>query len=295
MAKTKEKTLIIHLMWGLPASGKTTFCETCNFDTVIDCDKIVLSRSKKDPLDRLVSKIEESMRDVKTNDIALDGLFTTNDQVDKLFGLIIKKFSGINVKFRIYFWEEDRDACLYNDLHRTGREKRSLVTIKNADFEKPSKELLKKYNMTGRNVFKKEVIRRGAFEIWIEKLAEKMEWDISSGTYCDIDKTDWTLKSARWSLGGRSNDCWGGSYSIDPDTPPESFNLFDDLLTEICPNVSFLIYKKLYNNTVNVESYRDYDYYGGSESYNWYSCDLQELYRYMKDMDLIQEEVACQS
>ncbi|MGL5647753.1 MAG: hypothetical protein ACRDDY_07875, partial [Clostridium sp.] len=69
-----------------------------------------------------------------------------------------------------------------------------------------------------------------------------------------------------------------------------NFDEFDSLMENVCPNMSFLKYNKIKNNCINVDQYYDSDYYGGSETINYYTCDIENLYNMLVDFDLIDED-----
>lgn len=96
-----------------------------------------------------------------------------------------------------------------------------------------------------------------------------------------------TLVSKTWSGGGTAGSCWNDDLStISPDTPLE-FVEFDDMLNEICPNITFLQYKTLRNKCTEIVQYESRDYYGGCETYLYHKCDLEKLWGIMKQMQLV--------
>ena len=99
-------------------------------------------------------------------------------------------------------------------------------------------------------------------------------------------RSDNTLVSKDWSNGGTSCDCWGGTYNITPN-PPLEFVEFDDMLSKICPHISFLQYKQLYNKCTEIVTYSDRDYYGGCITYSYHKCDLMKLWDMLNEMNII--------
>lgn len=96
-----------------------------------------------------------------------------------------------------------------------------------------------------------------------------------------------TLVSETWSGGGTVGSCWDNRLStIAPDAPKE-FVEFDEMLSKICPNISYLQYKTLYNTCHEIITYNDRDYYGGCETILYHKCDLQKLWGKMKEMELV--------
>ena len=100
-------------------------------------------------------------------------------------------------------------------------------------------------------------------------------------------RVDDTLVSETWSNGGTAGSCWSSTLAnISPDTPKD-FVEFDEMLANVCPNISFVQYKILYNTCHEVVTYREHDYYGGCESYSYHICDLQKLWGKMKEMQIV--------
>lgn len=98
---------------------------------------------------------------------------------------------------------------------------------------------------------------------------------------------DDTLVSETWSNGGTAGSCWSDTLStIAPDTPKE-FVEFDDMCSKVCPNITFIQYKILYNECHEIITYSEGDYYGNRETYSYHKCDLQKLWAKMREMKLI--------
>ena len=92
------------------------------------------------------------------------------------------------------------------------------------------------------------------------------------------------LISNTWSLGGTYGSCWDDQlHSISAEPQPASFVEFDNLIEKIDPNIGFLKYKKIYNNCVEISTYRDHDYYGGSTENAQFKCDLKKLYNMLEE------------
>lgn len=86
-----------------------------------------------------------------------------------------------------------------------------------------------------------------------------------------------------WRSGGiGGGSCWdeGESrhYPIIGDPEPE-FEDLDLLLEAICPDVSFLNYKKLMKESLmETGSETEYEYYGNSTTYSYKQIELKKLY-----------------
>lgn len=239
----------VELLWGLPGSGKTYYAEGKKNCVIIDLDKLI---KKQNFLEILIKRVKKSKKDV-----VIDGLITTNEFAEK----ILKEIK--NCKIKIIFWEEDRESCLFNDKGR--RKLNSETSIKNLPLEVPENGLLKRYSA---KLVKMRVVRKPEHIVWLQ------EKGVSE------------LKSERWCLGGTYGSCYGHSGVIEPSDQLISFREFDDFLLGICPDLSFLKYKKLYNETVSVETEWEGDYYGGNVSYARYVCDLSKLYYLLKELNL---------
>lgn len=90
-----------------------------------------------------------------------------------------------------------------------------------------------------------------------------------------------------WSGGGTSGNCWDDHISeFSGDLEPE-FNTLDEILAEICPNITFLKYKNIYSQIVKSDSRSEGDYYGGSETIYEKSFRLYNLYNELIAKNLI--------
>ena len=249
----------IHLMVGLPGSGKSSWAKN-NINKVINLDNYnILTDS-----DEVEREIGYSLWFGSVEkDICIDTLITTNVGLNKLIEIVKKRFNRSinNVKFIIHFWKENRELCLKNDEGR--RDISSGVTIRNAPLEYP--------NISITNV---------KYEIVEHEVYEKTFYEKKFVKYSDI------LKSERWSVGGSWCNCWGDSGTIEPDEPKE-FDEFDNLLEELCPNITFLQYKKIRKECVTCEEDSERDYYGGCEYFNYWSCDMKKLYDKLVEFNLI--------
>ena len=284
----------VHILMGLPGSGKSYFANHWNYENsrdifteyfyIIDLDEymckgdtledtLIFTFDQKEVLGRVWSNYEPTKRI-----IFVDGLILTFDNLNKVIETCLKYFNvdktNDSVVFNIHHWNEDRETCLINDSIRTkfgNREESSSITIKNAPYDNiehyhrlDTKDINVKYNVIKHNVFKLD-----DFQYILNEYANE----------------EANMVSETWSNGGTSCDCWGGTYNITPDNPLE-FVEFDDILSKICPNISFLQYKQLYNKCTEIVTYSDRDYYGGCETYSYHKCDLKKLWEVMREMEL---------
>ena len=94
--------------------------------------------------------------------------------------------------------------------------------------------------------------------------------------------------SVEWRVGGmRGGSCWGDHpYPIDADDEPE-FNVLDQILELICPNISFLQYKNISSQAIVRGEYRDNDYYGNYTDYKTKTIILKNLFDVLRNKGLI--------
>lgn len=93
-----------------------------------------------------------------------------------------------------------------------------------------------------------------------------------------------------WTSGGVSggscyNDDYDSHYAIAGDPEPE-FSSLDGLLVDICPNISFLQYKKLLSLTKH-DTYTSNEYYGNSRVTSFKHIRLKELYEELVKLKVI--------
>lgn len=269
-----EKTKIT-IITGLPGSGKTTLA-----DKLWNKDKsqsiIHLDDCRNKSLDDIMKNafcnfsFYAKYVDNGKKDFIFEGLLLTNEDISNFINAIKQYRSDLNII--IHYFREDRKTCLYNDIGR--REKDASVTIRNAKYEEPNGEYIKEH--TG------VTIRKQLHNV-VPKSSVDMFYDIKGISYK-------RLTSASWSLGGTYGSCWDDHLSpIAPDETPE-FTEFDELVEKICPNITFMQYKKLYKNCVTTEKESVSDYYGGTEYRANYVCNLEQLYYDLEEMGLVDVE-----
>jgi hypothetical protein len=259
----------ITLLWGLPGSGKTTYAESLQRNvmvSVVDLDG--LQKGMKFLEDKVISALSSS------DHVILDGLITTNFSALRIMDAIHQKMSSrYKLLWEIVYWHPDIDACLWNDRER--RSQNSEITIRHTKVEEPSRELLDAFDITEKRFIKKKVVRKPVWFMW---------GDDNIGT---IEK-DGILKSMEWSLGGTVRGYDGYESRVYPESQPIAFKEFDQLMEKLCPNISFMQYKLIYNECVSVNSdLGRSDYYGGSTSHARFECDLAKLYLMLEEKGLL--------
>lgn len=87
--------------------------------------------------------------------------------------------------------------------------------------------------------------------------------------------------SVTWTLGGMTGgSCWGdrADRPVEPEPEPPLSDL-DDILELICPEMTFLKYRRIVNRVVVIGTEGGGgDYYGNYSSYGKKSVDFNDLY-----------------
>lgn len=274
----KIKISTLHILVGLPGSGKTTFflkqaqkTPFCNI-SYIDFDTIKKNARFKDSRELEEYYSHEIYLAGGAKDTYVDGLFLTPDDFDFIVSLYLNcpRYNIINVCFE--YWEPNVEACLWNDKNR--RTISSSVSIRKLVVHKPDvKYFTEKYPTV-------------SFSCQHHTIVKKPEWKIFFGEYgIFLDKNDHILKSPDWTVNGTNRDYNGNEWPITPDEPLE-FDAFDELLEKICPTITFLQYKNLKKKCVHIEEGHSSDYYSSCVT-NYWVCDLDKLYEELKEKNLI--------
>lgn len=280
------------VMIGLPASGKTTFAKNYynQYNKIgyysskgyrinhIDFDKFFESyRYNKYEKSVAIEKIINDHISLNhDNEVILDGLFLTNEDIIRILNKVRDRYDMTHIE--IHYWKPNIENCLWNDKYR--RQEHSEITIKNAKINVTNieEEIKTKYANVDVKIIEHEVIR-------------KPEWKVFADKY-NIELNDTLkMKSASWCLGGSYQNCWGTGGSVSSEDQPTSYEDFDLLLEKICPNITFLQYKKLYNSCIEIETYNEHDYYGGSTEHAYFECDIEKLYNGLKQIGLTDQEL----
>ena len=261
------------ILMGLPGSGKTTFAEKYakkhNLDWKQEVNHIDIDSIKERGYITSTEEILKKYFKEHIKDNIIDGLFTCTKDVIHVINSLPYQRNNIE----IHYWIPDKEKCLYNDTGR--RRLSSKNTILNVMLEYPDIDLIKeKTKVKNLSIITHEVEKK---PLWMVKTDEL-------GLYVMDDKY---LCSDSWNLGGTCCDCWGGAYSVTPEPQPASFSEFDNLLESLCPDLSFLKYKKLYHQCVDIEQGIENDYYGGSIHHAFYRCDIQKMFEMLDEWNLI--------
>lgn len=268
----------LHILVGLPGSGKTTFyleqTKKAPYHSIhyIDFDTIKRNARFKDSKDLKEYYAHEIYLLGGAKDTYVDGLFLTPDDFDFIVSLYLDcpRYNIKNVRFE--YWEPNVEACLWNDKNR--RTISSSVSIRKLVVHQPDvKYFAGKYPTI-------------SFSCQHHTIVRKPEWKVFfGGLGIRLDKNDNVLRSPDWTVSGTNNDYNGNEWPIDPDEPLE-FDAFDELLEKICPTITFLQYKNLKKKCVHIEKEHSSDYYSSCVTNHWV-CDLDKLYEELKEKNLI--------
>lgn len=271
---------------GLPGSGKSTYAaelsniskRTMDRSLFIDCDMYMFDPAYSFLNMKSIDAVLRRYLAVTSNFnvICIDGLITTNEQVQTVINLCHLKMNVYSKpdEFRIIIdhWDEDRETCLHNDKFR--REHSSETTIRNMQLDNPD-----------------------GYQFDSEIPVEVVHHTVKKKTMYEAvllpkssNNRPGKLVSERWTTGGNWKDCWGGESIIHPEGAKDFIEL-DELLGQICPNITFLQYKKLEKSCVSIEYDYENDYYGGRQNYAMWVCDLKSLYETLSEMNLITDDL----
>lgn len=214
--------------------------------------------------------------------VILDGLFLTNSSrksvIQSLIDYVEQKNTQNGYCYRIIynFWNEDRETCLHNDKGRRCVD--SSITIKNAPYEPVDMDYIEKDikdYIFDHQVKNHTVVRATVYDKFFQSCGSTSEPDI--------------MKSEEWTLGGTTSDWNGHTVEFLKEQTPD-FVEFDELIEQVCPNISFIQYKNVYRKCVTQKTRTEHDYYGGSEEKAWWECNLKDLYKILLEKGLITEE-----
>ena len=106
------------------------------------------------------------------------------------------------------------------------------------------------------------------------------KWAIKDG----IIRVDWTIG------GVTGGDCWGSSANTARIADPEpEFESLDRILAEVCPNISFIQYKRLCQAIIKTKEEIENCYYGNYYEKRIKSFSIADLEEYLKDNNLWNE------
>jgi hypothetical protein len=271
----------VYILMGLPGCGKTRFASIVDMDAIMRngdySPKVNVKRTSGDDLiDRVGKTVYNVINEKYVNAVVLDGLIITNQVAAKIMREI-KKGYPLAI-FEIHWWEPNRAICMYNDNNR--RPISSRMTIKNAPFEPPHKELLEEFKIPQKRVIHRVPKRKTEVMAWKHALAIR-EQDGSEVS---------DFQSDTWMTGGFYCDYNYKRTMIKPSPiiNPWRFTAFVELM-ERC-DVPENLFKQFWDASISIETGSDSDYYGGTQYYNFYKCDLEKFYLKLKELGFVKSK-----
>ena len=309
-----KKFVLVH---GLPGSGKTTLLKNlvnkkikCKEDAeYLDLDNM---RYGKQDLD---SKIRDAIMyndydrrhnsdiwygfDYNKAIVYVDMLcLTNNDLADLIYALIKRTIRTVDEKkfdFTILDFDSNRELCIKNDMIRSFADpsRSAKATIENETFEEVDVELITslvaEQVATGINTTCDFSVKAKKVPVWNSDEASSYErikayvYGAANALGCIVENN--ILRGESWIIGGKEWSYTGKEWSVGGQEP-EEFDTFDKIMEAICPNISFLNYKKVRKECCETEEYHEHDYYSDYEKNRWI-CDLDKLVSILDELKLI--------
>lgn len=281
--------MIIHIMYGLPGSGKTFFCkkevEGKAGKQYVDIDYLI-PNTKGDSFKKKIYHIARDYLASKRFEVYFDGLITTHQS-------LLDVLSGISEAIKepydiiIDCWNENREICLKNDFKR--RNVSSETTIENLTYEpiKNKKEIVamltdeQKEKFSTIRISRHAVIEKPEYKQFFDSYGLNLSEDCSHFFGSTKFKNSKYLYSESWCGGGTGSTYSGTSFPISAEEPAE-FKEFYDLLETINPNMSFLLFRKIEKECLSIEEIDNSDYYSNTIDYR-YKLDLERMYSLIHD------------
>lgn len=132
---------------------------------------------------------------------------------------------------------------------------------------------------------------------YIEKINKECEdggiskdpWDLSS---LNLKKNEYIIYKKWDAYGYSGGSCWGDEANYYEGRFEPDFKALDKILEVVCPNISYLQYKKL-SDIIITSDHTEYEYYGNSTTYKYEYVYLSELLKWIRNskIDNILNEV----
>lgn len=266
--------MILHICKGLPGSGKSTFLrkrsKELESSLLINLDDI-LNIEFYDELKHIIKKI-------KYKNILIDILILDEKRMKDIISIVKTNKPELNEVY-VYEYNEDRKLCLINDQVKINDGKRNLrsdVTIKTVQYEKLDKAAIKKWGIE-QNI-KISIINKTVYEMDnVDKYLEKITLATSNNG---------TVESTGYCLGGFSKNYNGDVSIIHPEMPPIIFQDFDDFISKLVPDISFMQYRQLLSLVKSGEKHQT-DYYGGESVDGYYYFYPEDVIKKLEELNLI--------
>ena len=93
-----------------------------------------------------------------------------------------------------------------------------------------------------------------------------------------------------WTTGGTTGGtCWDTEHESVASEPEPELEELDRFLEVFCPEISFLLYKKLIRDLVKRRDRSDYEYYGNCYEKGIKTIDFRDLFNRLQELKLIKE------
>lgn len=186
-------------------------------------------------------------------------------------------------KVSIYVLEADREVCK-NNLFVERKEQDVLDKYKDIEIsESDFSDFRDRFDIS---IIREEVEGPSDAHIWITHLDNNVYVETKANEGYRA-KTGLFITSDTWTLGGNWKNCWGSSGTVYADSQPKEFNVLFDFIERSVGDISMKTWRDLKERCVTVEDYERGDCYGGSVSYAHYCCDVEKLYKFLKERQLI--------
>ena len=142
-----------------------------------------------------------------------------------------------------------------------------------------------------------KIFIEAAKKVSLYKKSDKKNWNYHD-TFTNVSKNkevdlDNHYLYNEWCSGGISGgSCWDGqdgreaNYCATEGEKEPDFSEIDAILLELCPNLSFLQYKKITSKIIEQGSRTENEYYGNSSTYSYKFIQLRKLFNTLNEMGL---------
>lgn len=276
----------IHILMGLPGSGKSTWASLLRQKNATDVyvvnmdDRYMNENGTYKTIPHICKNVLLCHHLRMGTKVIFDGLFPTNDIVAKTIieigeWLKLHNFNELPVKVKVHHWKENREQCIINDKFRN-RDKNAESTIKNIDYDNIDiQHIRNKVNWHYMEVMEPEYHQVPVITEF-EMAFDPLSYD-DEGKFC----------SNAWVLSGEAGNCWGESWAIEPERQPDFIQL-DDMLEKVAPSITHLQYRKLFRECVGIKEYTEYGYYGSYENKACYTLDVTKCRELLQEWNYIQ-------